>query len=311
MRATGSAGRAGMATARERDMPGATATRRQARSDGAGHSGARKATRAGESAARGCGRSLKEAGKLPPAEATSPFVEEEVKNHLPLVRQVVQRMLPRKPPEIPTEDLISWGTVGLLDAMRKYDSSREASFSTYAQYRIRGSILDYLRRCDWLPRSIRQKSHDMEAATLRLERRFGRPPAEEEVAREMNLTLEEYAQTVSAVGSTNIVAVGDLAFGRGEETLSEDEGFSDSGDHGPMKNVLQKERVEILGRAIEALPEKERIVVSFYYYEGLTMREMADAMQLTEGRISQLHSQAMGRLRTVLADTRAEIAFDA
>ena len=239
------------------------------------------------------------------------YPEEEVKNHLPLVRQVVQRMLPRKPPEIPTEDLISWGTVGLLDAMRKYDSTREASFSTYAQYRIRGSILDYLRRCDWLPRSIRQKSHDMEAATLRLERKFGRPPGDEEVAKEMNLSLEEYARTVSALGSSTMIATGDLAFGRGEEVLTDDHEFTDAGDHGPMKNVLQEERVEILGRAIEALPEKERIVVSFYYYEGLTMREMADAMHLTEGRISQLHSQAMGRLRHVLADTRPEISFDA
>lgn len=269
----------------------------------------RRATRAGTTANGGA------VERIAPARESTPsaelFPEEEVKNHLPLVRQVVQRMLPRKPPEIPTEDLISWGTVGLLDAMRKYDSKREASFATYAQYRIRGSILDYLRRCDWLPRSIRQKSHDMEAATLRLERRFGRPPGDEEVAREMNVSLEEYTRTVSALGSSTMIATGDLAFGRGEEALTDEHEFSDSGDQGPMKNVLQKERVEILGRAIEALPEKERIVVSFYYYEGLTMREMADAMHLTEGRISQLHSQAMGRLRNVLADTRFEIAFEA
>jgi RNA polymerase sigma factor for flagellar operon FliA len=238
------------------------------------------------------------------------FQDADVKSHLALVRQVVQRMMPRKPPEIPTEDLISWGTVGLLDAMRKYDSTREASFATYAQYRIRGSILDYLRRCDWLPRSIRQKSHDVEEATIRLERRFGRPPADDEVAKEMNLSLDEYARTVAALGAQSMVPTADLAFGRGEEVLTEDHEFSDAGDRGPMKNVLQKERVEILARAIEALPEKERIVVSFYYYEGLTMREMADAMHLTEGRISQLHSQAMARLRCELAETRAEIAFD-
>ncbi|MBM4265717.1 MAG: FliA/WhiG family RNA polymerase sigma factor [Deltaproteobacteria bacterium] len=238
------------------------------------------------------------------------FQDADVKTHLALVRQVVQRMMPRKPPEIPTEDLISWGTVGLLDAMRKYDSTREASFATYAQYRIRGSILDYLRRCDWLPRSIRQKSHDVEEATIRLERRFGRPPADDEVAKEMNLSLDEYARTVAALGAQSMVPTADLACGRGEEILTEDHEYSDAGDRGPMKNVLQKERVEILARAIEALPEKERIVVSFYYYEGLTMREMADAMHLTEGRISQLHSQAMARLRTELAETRAEIAFD-
>ena len=136
-----------------------------------------------------------------------PVSDEEVRTHLPLVRQVVQRMMPRKPPEVPMEDLISWGTMGLLDAMRKYDSDRDASFATYAQYRIRGSILDYLRRCDWLPRSIRQKSHDIEEAVLRLERRFGRPPAEEEIAAELNVSLEEYAQTVGALGSSSMIVM--------------------------------------------------------------------------------------------------------
>lgn len=309
MRATASAVRGETKGTRDSRGPGAFATPETQR----GGTKTRKRPSARTSSRNGSPRSATDAKKKPARAARATvahYPEAEVKNHLPLVRQVVQRMLPRKPPEIPTEDLISWGTVGLLDAMRKYDSTREASFSTYAQYRIRGSILDYLRRCDWLPRSIRQKSHDMEAATLRLERRFGRPPGDEEIAKEMNLSLDEYTRTVSALGSSTMIATGDLAFGRGEETLTEDHEFTDSGDHGPMKNVLHKERVEILGRAIEALPEKERIVVSFYYYEGLTMREMADAMHLTEGRISQLHSQAMGRLRHVLADTRPEISFD-
>ncbi len=310
MRATASGSRGMMATARKGEaLAGSIVASTHAKRTGTKPRKARTSTRGGSAAGRADTKRAPVRAKASKA-TVAHYPEAEVKNHLPLVRQVVQRMLPRKPPEIPTEDLISWGTVGLLDAMRKYDSTREASFATYAQYRIRGSILDYLRRCDWLPRSIRQKSHDMEAATLRLERRFGRPPGDEEVAKEMNLSLDEYARTVSALGSSTMIATGDLAFGRGEEVLTDDHDFTDSGDHGPMKNVLQKERVEILGRAIEALPEKERIVVSFYYYEGLTMREMADAMHLTEGRISQLHSQAMGRLRNVLADTRPEISFD-
>lgn len=304
MRATASGSRAITATA-----AGTVVVSTRAKRKGAPARKARTTTRRA-SAPAGRAKTKRAPARAATVAKAPHYPEAEVKNHLPLVRQVVQRMLPRKPPEIPTEDLISWGTVGLLDAMRKYDSTREASFATYAQYRIRGSILDYLRRCDWLPRSIRQKSHDMEAATLRLERQFGRPPGDEEVAKEMNLSLDEYARTVAALGSSTMIATGDLAFGRGEEVLTDDTEFTDAGDHGPMKNVLQKERVEILGRAIEALPEKERIVVSFYYYEGLTMREMADAMHLTEGRISQLHSQAMGRLRTVLADTRPEISFD-
>jgi RNA polymerase sigma factor for flagellar operon FliA len=238
------------------------------------------------------------------------YAEKEVREHLPLVRQVVQRMLPRKPPEVPTEDLVSWGVVGLLDAMRKYDPHREATFSTYAQYRIRGSILDYLRRCDWLPRSIRQRSHDLEAATMRLERRLGRQPDGGEIATELGITPAEYSQTLAALGSNAMIPTGDVAFGRGEEGLTEDDTLSDAGDNGPMKRVLRKERVQILAKAIECLPEKERIVVSFYYFEGLTMREMAEALHLTEGRISQLHSQAMGRLRGSLGPTREDISVD-
>lgn len=239
-----------------------------------------------------------------------PLSEEEVRTYLPLVRQVVQRMLPRKPAEVATEDLISWGTVGLLDAMRKYDCKREAAFPTYAQYRIRGSILDYLRRCDWLPRSARQKSHDIEEATARLENRLGRTPGADEIAAEMQMTLDQYARTVATVGTAPMIAAGDVAFGRSDETFSSEDVVPDGGDQGPMRKVLRKERVEILAKAIEQLPDKERIVVSFYYFEGLTMREMADSLHLTEGRISQLHSQAMARLRTLLSDDEHELTAD-
>lgn len=239
-----------------------------------------------------------------------PFSESEVRTYLPLVRQVVQRMLPRKPAEVPAEDLISWGTVGLLDAMRKYDCKREAAFPTYAQYRIRGSILDYLRRCDWLPRSARQKSHDLDEATMRLERKLGRAPGADEIAAEMKMTLDQYARTVAVVGTAPMIAAGDVAFGRGEDGFPSDDAVTDGGDQGPMRKVLRKERVEILARAIETLPDKERIVVSFYYFEGLTMREMAEALHLTEGRISQLHSQAMARLRDVLAPEEGELTAD-
>lgn len=244
------------------------------------------------------------------AASPRPLEEEEVRRYLPLVRQVVQRMLPRKPAEVPMEDLVSWGVVGLLDAMRKYDCRREAAFPTYAQYRIRGSILDYLRRCDWLPRSARQKSHDLEEATLRLERRLGRSVAADEIAAELKMSLDEYAHTLAIVGAAPIIAAGDVGYGRGEETFTADEILPEGGDQGPMRRVLRKERVEILAHAIEQLPDKERIVVSFYYFEGLTMREMADALHLTEGRISQLHSQAMLRLREILAAEEHELTLD-
>ena len=236
-----------------------------------------------------------------------PLSEAEVRTYLPLVRQVVQRMLPRKPAEVAAEDLISWGTVGLLDAMRKYDCKREAAFPTYAQYRIRGSILDYLRRCDWLPRSARQKSHDIEDATIRLEHKLGRTPGADEIAAEMKMTIDQFSRTVASVGTAPMIPAGDMTFTHMDEGFSSADVVPDGGDQGPMRKVLRKERVEILAKAIEQLPDKERVVVSFYYFEGLTMREMADSLHLTEGRISQLHSQAMARLRDLLAADESDL----
>ncbi|HZR82332.1 MAG TPA: FliA/WhiG family RNA polymerase sigma factor [Candidatus Binatia bacterium] len=299
-------GRRGTSVGRSRkDRP----ARRTKRAVAAGGERSASRPKAGPARAeRAAGARPKPEPSTRPANVQAPLVvsDDDVRTYLPLVRQVVQRMLPRKPPEVATEDLISWGVVGLLDAMRKYDCKREASFSTYAQYRIRGSILDYLRRCDWLPRSIRQRSHDVEAATMDLEHRLGRPPAADEVASAMGMSVEEYSQTLWTCGSVSLVPTAELCFGRGEETLSGDDVLSDVGESGPMSRLLRKERLEILADAIAELPEKERIVVSFYYFEGLTMREVADALHLTEGRISQLHSQAMSRLRGRLTDLRNE-----
>ena len=245
----------------------------------------------------------REQGAKMPVESYAGLSDADVREHLPLVRQVVQRMLARKPPEISTEDLISWGTMGLLDAIQKYDQAREASFSTYAQYRIRGSILDYLRRCDWVPRSVRQRANDIEAATADLENRLGRRPRSDEVADALGLSLQEYSETLADCVSASLVSAAELGHGRGEEALSLDHVFADERATGPTSIVLRKQRLSLLARAIERLPEKERIAVSLYYFEGLTMREVADALDLTEGRISQLHGQAMSRLRDALTET--------
>ena len=221
----------------------------------------------------------REQGAKMPVESYAGLSDADVREHLPLVRQVVQRMLARKPPEISTEDLISWGTMGLLDAIQKYDQAREASFSTYAQYRIRGSILDYLRRCDWVPRSVRQRANDIEAATADLENRLGRRPRSDEVADALGLSLQEYSETLADCVSASLVSAAELGHGRGEEALSLDHVFADERATGPTSIVLRKQRLSLLARAIERLPEKERIAVSLYYFEGLTMREVADAVR--------------------------------
>ncbi|MBU6282213.1 sigma-70 family RNA polymerase sigma factor, partial [bacterium] len=161
-----------------------------------------------------------------PVASYAGLTDGDVREHLPLVRQVVQRMLARKPPEISTEDLLSWGMMGLLDAIQKYDASRDASFSTYAQYRIRGSILDYLRRCDWVPRSVRQRANDIESATSELEHRLGRRPRADEVADALGLSMKDYSDTLADCVSASLLSAAEIGHGRGEEALTLDDLFA-------------------------------------------------------------------------------------
>src|SRR5215831_8772574 len=136
--------------------------------------------------------------------------DEVLRQYLPLVRRVVQRLAVRKPPHIELDDLVSWGIVGLLDAIGKYDPKKEAQFSTYAQFRIRGAILDHLRSLDWVPRSVRQKASLIEKVTHQLEGVLGRPPSEDEIARELGLSLETYQELLSRVGDMMLFSLEDL-----------------------------------------------------------------------------------------------------
>src|SRR5258705_7848218 len=148
--------------------------------------------------------------------------EDILRRYLPLVRRVVQRLAVRKPPHIELDDLVSWGIVGLLDAIVKYDPRKEALFSTYAQFRIRGAILDHLRSLDWVPRSVRQKASLIEKVSHTLEGTLGRAPTEDEIARELGLSLDDYQELLSRVGDMMLFSLEDLRFGAGEERLNLD-----------------------------------------------------------------------------------------
>lgn len=221
--------------------------------------------------------------------------EEVLRRYLPLVRRVVQRVAARKPPHIDLEDLVSWGIVGLLDAMDKYDPRKEALFSTYAQFRIRGAILDHLRSLDWVPRSVRQKAAVIEKACRQLEGRLGRPATEDEIAAHLGLSLRSYQELVGKVGEMSLFSLDDVGFGAGDERLLRD--GSDELVDDPAAAMLSSERVTLLAEAIRRLPEREQTVISLYYQEQLTMKEVGGVLGLTESRVSQLHSQAMLRLR--------------
>jgi RNA polymerase sigma factor for flagellar operon FliA len=223
--------------------------------------------------------------------------DEVLKRHLPLVKQVVQRLAVRKPPHIDIDDLVSWGIVGLLDAIKKYDASKEASFATYAQFRIRGAILDHVRALDWVPRSVRQKATMLERTCHSLENTLGRPASEQEVADALGIGLQEYQGLLGKVGEMCLLSLEDLGFGSGEERVNI-RNATESGDgFDPLGALLTQERIDIVADAVGRLPERERLVVTLYYHEELTMKEVGAVLGLTESRVSQIHSQAMLRLR--------------
>lgn len=233
-----------------------------------------------------------------PAVAPPRVSDDDVRKYLPLVRRVVRRLSHRKPPTVEDSEMVSWGLGGLLDALHRFDPSKAAAFETYAQVRIRGAILDRLRGQDTTARSTREKAKLLEKTYQALETRHGRAATEEEVAEELGKTLPELHAMLAEIGRVGILSLEDLATGRDGRETGEEVLRSDVLD--PADAVLQRERVALLSKAVDRLPQKERTVIALYYHEGITMREAGEVLDLTESRVSQLHSQALLRLRGFL-----------
>lgn len=220
----------------------------------------------------------------------------------PLTKLIVNRIALRLPPHVDTEDLINAGVIGLMDAIEKYDPMRGTSFKTYAEFRIKGAILDELRTLDWFPRSIRQKVNRLESTYADLERQLGRAATDEEVAEALNIDLEGFYEILAQASAVSLVSLYDM--GREE---GEDRSFLEciaSGEQDPAAALESQEVFETIGRAIEKLPEKERMVISLYYYDELTMKEIGKVLNLTESRVSQIHTKAVLRLRAKLRGLR-------
>jgi len=235
---------------------------------------------------------------VPPLDDRSQLIRE----NMPLVELVVQRMVPQVPSFMTKEDMISAAMVGLIDAANKFDPGKGVKFKTFAEHRVRGAILDEMRKLDWFSRSMRDKQNQLTQTMLRLERRFGRSPEEEEMAAEMTLTLDEYHNLLTEVSHLGCVSL--------HETLDHSEegrSFLDNLEDiaGPMpSDLLEKEEMtRMMAEILEELSEKERLVIALYYYEELTQKEIAEVLSVSEGRISQLHSQALLKLRVKLINS--------
>lgn len=240
-------------------------------------------------------------------EITTENREEVIKRYSPMIKYVANRIAMRLPPHIEVDDLISVGVLGLMDAISKYDSSRGAKFKTYAEFRVRGAILDELRAMDWVPRSIRQKASNVDKVVQALQAKLSRSPEDEEVAKEMGLSLDQFHDTLNETKSIPIFSLEDLGIAKesGEQQSLLD-CLAGKADADPQTQIRLIELKEIIAKAIDALPEKERLMVSLYYYEELTMKEIGAVLEITESRVSQIHSKAVYRLRTKLKAIIAE-----
>jgi RNA polymerase sigma factor for flagellar operon FliA len=240
-------------------------------------------------------------------EITTENREEVIKRYSPMIKYVANRIAMRLPPHIEVDDLISVGVLGLMDAISKYDSSRGAKFKTYAEFRVRGAILDELRAMDWVPRSIRQKASNVDKVVQSLQAKLSRAPEDEEVAKEMGLSLGQFHDTLNETKSIPIFSLEDLGIAKesGEQQSLLD-CLAGKADADPQTQIRLIELKEIIAKAIDALPEKERLMVSLYYYEELTMKEIGAVLEITESRVSQIHSKAVYRLRTKLKAIIAE-----
>lgn len=224
--------------------------------------------------------------------------EELLLEHLPVVRYIARRIHERLPQHVEMDDLVSAGMVGLLDAFNKFDTGKNVQFRSYAQFRVRGAILDSLRTLDWSPRDLRRKGRAIEEAMHTLTARLGRTPAESEIATELGMALLDYQQLLGElkgleIGSLNVEHTEDS----GEEELAY---IPNSPEEDPLFRCLKSEMRDRLAAAIGELPEKERLVLTLYYYEEMTMKEIGLTLGVVESRVSQIHSSAVLRLRSKL-----------
>jgi len=231
---------------------------------------------------------------------TSPLEDHSslIRDHLYLVDILVGRMVTHVPAFMNRDDMRSAGMLGLIDASNKFDPSKNILFKTFAEHRIRGAILDEMRKLDWFSRSLRDKQNKLSRTMTKLERKLGRSPEEEEMAAAMEISLEEYQLTLGEVSHLGCVSLNET-LDNSEDGVSFLDSLADQrADISPSARIEKQELTMIMASILQELSEKERLVISLYYYEELAQKEIAEVLDVSEGRISQLHSQALLKLKT-------------
>lgn len=223
-----------------------------------------------------------------------------VERHLPLVKTVVGRVAMSLPPHVSMEDLHSAGLVGLLNAVRRFNPLSGASFETYARVRIRGAVLDELRRLDWVPRSVHEKARKVQDVMIELEQEKGALPTEQEMARAMKLSLEAYRNLVLEIRPATFISLDSVRGPDGEDNPRHAESLADEQVESPHDETARRELARMVAERMEELPEVQRKVLALYYFEDLRLREIAEVFGVTESRICQIHAQAILALKSFL-----------
>ena len=227
--------------------------------------------------------------------------------YAPLVKYVAGRLGSGLPSHVDESDLVSYGLLGLIDAIARYDPNRDVKFETYAIQRIRGAIIDELRSMDWVPRSVRSRARDIEKAIAQLEAQLLRAPTDEEIAKKLGVSEEELDDALLEISRSSIAALDELwssPTGSGDAVALVDT-IEDPHSVEPGGEIEKTELKELIGESIASLPEREKLVITLYYYEELTLREIGEVLGVTESRVSQLHTKAILRLKARLAGAQS------
>ena len=227
--------------------------------------------------------------------------EKIILEYAPLVKLVAGRLSMYLGYNVEYDDLVSYGIFGLIDAIDKYDYAKEVKFETYASLRIRGAILDQIRKMDWIPRTIRQKQKRIDAVCKDIETRLGRSATDEEIASELGISDDEYLEWQSQMKITNVFSLNEY-MEQGAEVPAEGNQFTTSRFDSPEENIEKEELKKVLEESLEQLTEKEKKVILLYYYEDLTLKEISNVLEVSESRISQLHTRALQKMKTKMED---------